>query len=97
MYASLSERIQAGMQLAADFLSTPRIDFRDLKPSDLPVKPGVYAIFSKDTGETLSVGQTKNIRQRLYNNHLHGPFRNGRRLESLLSCLFNVKYMYEGH
>lgn len=38
----------------------------------------MYAIFCKDTGETLYVGRTKNIRQRLYNNHLHGPFTNAR-------------------
>ena len=30
------------------------------------------------TGETLYVGRTKNLRQRLYNNHLMGPKSNAR-------------------
>lgn len=74
----LTERMQEGMKLAEVFLSTPRISFSEFKPSDLPAKPGVYAIFCKDTGETLYVGRAKNIRQSLYNNHLHGPFTNAR-------------------
>ena len=74
----MKERMLEGVKLAEEFLSTLKINFSDLKPSDLPAKPGVYAIFRKDTGETLYVGRTKNIRQRLYNNHLHGPFTNAR-------------------
>ncbi len=74
----MEERMREGVKLAKAFLSASRIYFSDLKPSDLPAKPGVYAIFCKDTGETLYVGRTKNIRQRLYNNHLHGPFTNAR-------------------
>ena len=35
-------------------------------------------IFDKNTGETLYVGRTKNLRQRLYNNHLMGPKSNAR-------------------
>ena len=52
--------------------------FLDLKPSDLPEKAGVYAIFDKETHENLYVGRTKNLRQRLYNNHLMGPKTNAR-------------------
>ena len=74
----MAEKMQEGIRLAESFRSTARISFSELKPSDLPEKPGVYAIFCKDTEETLYVGRTKNIRQRLYNNHLHGPFTNAR-------------------
>ena len=52
--------------------------FSDLKPSDLQERAGVYAIFDKETGENLYVGRTKNLRQRLYNNHLMGPKTNAR-------------------
>jgi len=52
--------------------------FSDLKPSDLQERAGVYAIFDSETGENLYVGRTKNLRQRLYNNHLMGPKSNAR-------------------
>ena len=78
MSSSMTARMQEGVKLAEDFLNTPRIRLRDLKPSVLPQMPGVYAIFREDTEETLYVGRTKNLRQRLYRNHLHGPFTNAR-------------------
>lgn len=40
--------------------------------------PGVYAIFDRDRDVTLYVGRTKNIRRRLYTNHLMGPGTNAR-------------------
>ena len=46
--------------------------FSSIVPSDLPEKAGVYVIWLKDTEEVLYVGRTKNIRQRLYTNHLMG-------------------------
>ncbi len=72
------ERLQEGISLTNQFLSVPGVSFCDLKPSNIPAKPGVYAIFNKETNETLYVGRTKNLRQRLYNNHLHGPSSNAR-------------------
>lgn len=36
------------------------------------MKAGVYVIWLKGTKEVLYVGRTKNIRQRLYTNHLMG-------------------------
>lgn len=74
----VQERMTEGMCIAERFLDSKRICFAELKPSDLPENPGVYAIFRKDTGENLYVGRTKNLRQRLYNNHLHGPVTNAR-------------------
>ena len=38
----------------------------------------MYAIFDRTTGATLYVGRTKNIRRRLYTNHLMGPKTNAR-------------------
>ena len=72
------ERLQEGISLTNQFLSVPGMSFSDLKPSSLPAEPGAYAIFHKETNETLYVGRTKNLRQRLYNNHLHGPSSNAR-------------------
>ena len=46
--------------------------FSSVVPSDLPEKSGVYVIWLKDTEEVLYVGRTRNIRQRLYTNHLMG-------------------------
>ena len=72
------ERLQEGISLTNQFLSVPGMSFSDLKPSNIPAEPGVYAIFHKETNETLYVGRTKSLRQRLYNNHLHGPSSNAR-------------------
>ena len=56
------------------FLSGKKYYFNYLTPSQLEDKlPVVYAIFDKETGETLYVGRTKNLRRRLYTNHLMGP------------------------
>ena len=46
--------------------------FSSFVPSALPEKAGVYVIWLKDTKEVLYVGRTRNIRQRLYTNHLMG-------------------------
>jgi len=57
--------------------STP-IPFKGLMPSKIPAKPGVYLI-SVTMGKTelpYYVGRSKNLRQRLYNNHLMGPINN---------------------
>ena len=47
-------------------------------PSMLESVPGVYAIFDRSTGAMLYVGRTKNVRRRLYTNHLMGPETNAR-------------------
>ena len=59
-------------------LSSKKFYFSDLRPSNLPEKAGVYAIFDKETGENLYVGRTKNLRQRLYTQHLMGPIAGAR-------------------
>lgn len=47
--------------------------FADLKPSMLDENLAVvYAIYDKNTLETLYVGRTKKLRRWVYTNHLHG-------------------------
>lgn len=66
-----------GRSIIEDFLSGQKYYFSNLKPSSIPDKiPGVYGIFN--SSETLYVGRTKNLRQRLYNNHLMGSITNAR-------------------
>ena len=74
----LEHRMQQGLEIAESVLSAPRYPFADIKPSLIPDDPGVYIIRRQDSNETLYVGRTKNLRQRIYNNHLHGPISNGR-------------------
>ncbi len=53
--------------------------FEELKPSMLEEElAGVYVISHRVTGEVLYVGRTKNLRRRLYTNHLMGPPANAR-------------------
>jgi predicted GIY-YIG superfamily endonuclease len=75
----LEERLSAAKSIAERMRSGKIYTFAKLKPSDLPEKAaGVYAIYDINTGETLYVGRTKNIRRRLYTNHLMGPESNAR-------------------
>jgi hypothetical protein len=73
----ITKRLDIATNIVDEFLSGHKHYFSNLKPSDIPDKlPGVYAIFN--TSETLYVGRTKNLRQRIYNNHLMGPLSNAR-------------------
>lgn len=78
MITDMKERLIEAETLAEKLLCSQKYFFSELKPSDLPVEAGVYVIFDKDTGETLYVGRTKNLRRRLYTNHLMGPRTNAR-------------------
>ena len=73
-----NKRAAEAEALVNQLINNKKYFFSDLKPSDLPEHAGVYAIFDKETGENLYVGRTKNLRQRLYNNHLMGPKSNAR-------------------
>lgn len=61
-------------------LSIEPVSFKNTTPSKLPALPGVYLIYEKVKNKevALYVGRTKNIRNRLYNNHLMGPVSNAR-------------------
>lgn len=74
-----SQRLSEAKRLLKQLTASPKYHFSDLKPSHLvDGLPVVYAIFDKKTGETLYVGRTKNLRRRLYTNHLMGPRTNAR-------------------
>ncbi|MGN0796486.1 MAG: GIY-YIG nuclease family protein [Christensenellales bacterium] len=75
----IEKKINEGRELAERLMSTTALYFGKMKPLDIPENiAGVYVIFDKETGETLYVGRTKNLRRRLYTNHLHGPKTNAR-------------------
>ena len=73
------ERLAEARRIVEELLDSKRYDFDGLKPSDLEDRlPVVYAIFDKVDGACLYVGRTKNLRRRLYTNHLMGPESNAR-------------------
>ena len=73
------ERLAEAKKIVEELLDSKRYDFDRLKPSDLEDGlPVVYAIFDKVDGACLYVGRTKNLRRRLYTNHLMGPVTNAR-------------------
>lgn len=75
----IQSRLEQAKTIADALLSAPCYDFADLVPSRLENGLAVvYAIFDKTDGSILYVGRTKNLRQRLYNNHLMGPQSNAR-------------------
>jgi len=61
-------------------ISIPPLHFRDLTPTLVPDIPGVYLITAMLDGseQPYYIGRSKNLRQRLYNNHLMGPRSNAR-------------------
>ena len=61
-------------------VSSDIFSFNEITPSMLPEKAGIYLI-SENMGNQevcLYIGRTKNIRQRIYTNHLMGSFTNAR-------------------
>ena len=75
----MKQRLIEAQHITEDILNAPKLYFKDLKPSMLVDKlAAVYAITDASTGEVLYVGRTKNVCQRLYNNHLMGPKTNAR-------------------
>ena len=75
----MKQRLIEAQHITEDILNAPKLYFKDLKPSMLVDKlAAVYAITDASTGEVLYVGRTKNVLQRLYNNHLMGPKTNAR-------------------
>ncbi|MHA2064211.1 MAG: GIY-YIG nuclease family protein [Candidatus Thorarchaeota archaeon] len=59
-------------------LQSPTLAFKDMKPSSLPKRAGVYLVTVHKRGkeEPYYVGRTTNLRRRLYTNHLMGPTSN---------------------
>ena len=75
---NIPKRMDEAQRIVEQLLNSQQYTFRGLIPSMLENVPGVYAIFDQVTGATLYVGRTKNIRRRLYTNHLMGPETNAR-------------------
>ena len=74
-----NKRINEATEIIQDLMLSKKYYFRELVPSMLEDKLAVvYVIYDKDTEETLYVGRTKNLRRRLYTNHLMGPVTNAR-------------------
>ncbi|MFY9741686.1 MAG: GIY-YIG nuclease family protein [Candidatus Sulfotelmatobacter sp.] len=69
-------------------LASP-LAFSQMTPSKIPDRSGVYLITAALSGreDPYYVGRTKNLRRRLYNNHLMGPFSNAR----LKNCLVSTR------
>lgn len=83
---NIDRALEEGRMIAEELLKKAPLYFRDLTPSDIPEGiSGVYAIFDEDHNETLYVGRTKNLRRRLYTNHLHGPETNARLKKYLMN------------
>ena len=82
---NLQNRLEQARIIAEQLLQSKKNSFQGLKPSLLESVPGVYAIYDRDTGATLYVGRKKNIRRRLYTNHLMGPETNARLKKYLLN------------
>lgn len=61
-------------------LASKPLAFSQMTPSRVPTSPGVYLITALLNGGELPyyVGRSKNLQQRLYNNHLMGPISNAR-------------------
>lgn len=75
----LERKIDEGTILVQKLLDQPMYHFKNLHPSDLPDGvAGVYIIYDKSSDEVLYIGRTKNIRRRIYTNHLMGPLANAR-------------------
>lgn len=67
-----NERIEKAKQLYKSLLQSKCYKFNDITPSILPKAAGVYVIWVEDTEKALYVGRTRNLKQRLYTNHLMG-------------------------
>ena len=84
----MDQRLRDARKIADRLLSSEKIDFNGLTPSRLEDKlPVVYAITDRSNGKVLYVGRTKNLRRRLYNNHLMGPETNARLKKYLVEDL----------
>ena len=84
----MDQRWRDARKIADRLLSSEKIDFNGLTLSRLEDKlPVVYAITDRSNGKVLYVGRTKNLRRRLYTNHLMGPETNARLKKYLVEDL----------
>jgi len=71
----------------ASLISATPLAFAELTPKKVPAACGVYVITCKQGKNEIPyyVGRTKNLKQRLYNNHLMGPPSNARLKKHLVT------------
>jgi len=64
------------------------IRFNAITPSQIPKVGGVYLITAKKSSKESAyyIGRSKNLRQRIYNNHLMGPVTNARLKRYLITA-----------
>ena len=84
----LAERLNKAKELSEQLLNSKKYSFADLKPSDLEDRlAAVYVIFHRSEQQALYIGRTKNLRRRMYTNHLMGPTTNARLKKYLIDDL----------
>jgi len=74
------DQLQLMRQRLEELISVEPKPFLELKPSMLPERPGVYVItaLAENVEQAYYVGRTKNLRSRIYQQHLMGPLANAR-------------------
>lgn len=76
---SINIRLHQAKEIYDQLKQCVLIEFVSFVPKMIADKsPGVYAIYQKQTMETLYVEKTTNLKQRLYTNHLMGSLTNAR-------------------
>jgi hypothetical protein len=82
------DRLVFLIQKLQDLLQAKPLPFAELTPSKVPIAGGVYVITASINGEEhpYYVGRTKNLQQRLYNNHLMGRTSNAGLKKYLLAA-----------
>ncbi len=87
---NINIRLQKAKEIYDELKLCKMYEFQTFTPSMISDKtPGVYVIYQKQTMETLYVGKTTNLKQRLYNNHLMGPLNNARLKKYILEDKVN--------
>lgn len=72
----------------SELINSESMPFLNAKPSAFPELPGVYLISSLEDEVEIPfyIGRSKNLQQRLYNNHLMGPLSNARLKKYLIDA-----------
>jgi hypothetical protein len=70
-----------------DYFPAAPFSFSKLAPSVIPQIPGVYFITARHEEKQIPyyIGRSRNLRQRIYNNHLMGPLSNARLKKYLIN------------
>ena len=75
-WSAVLDRQEGVLQLAIErFLACPLFGVKDLTPSNLPAEAGVYAFYPRGGDVPFHIGESKNLRQRIYQNQLRGQLR----------------------